>query len=150
MQKESTAFASVQNIITISSIYNIERAPPMIRKHPVFMSDRKFGLQLVLIGFFAILLCSPALAEDCNLTGDSITCSNGLSGQRIGNSTYWNDGTSSQRIGNSTYSSDGTSSQTIGNNTYYSDGTSSQRIGSFTYFSDGRSCQRIANQIVCD
>lgn len=80
---------------------------------------RWIGLTLPSIAFFAILLSSRVLAQDCLLIGPLISCDDGTSGQRIGNTTYWNDGTSSERIGRSTFNSDGTSSQTIGNNTYY-------------------------------
>jgi hypothetical protein len=112
--------------------------------------SRTTGLRLLSFGLVAMLASAPALAQTCSVIGNSITCDNGLSGQRTGNFTNWSDGTSSQRIGNFTYNSDGTSSQTTGDFTYYSDGTSSQRIGGFTSFSDGRSCQRIDNQIMCN
>jgi hypothetical protein len=125
-------------------------ANPMILKSRSHHAVRWIGLSLPSIAFFAILLSSRVLAQDCLLLGRLINCDDGTSGQRIGNTTYWNDGTSSQRIGRSTYNSDGTSSQTIGNSTYYSDGTSSQRIGNTTYFSDGRSCQHIGRQIICN
>jgi hypothetical protein len=112
--------------------------------------SRSLTLLLIVVGLALLAPCRPVLAQSCNLIGVFINCDNGVSGQRIGNSTYWNGGSSSQRVGNSTYNSDGSSSQRIGNSTYYSDGTSSQRIGNSTYFSDGRICQRLGNQVICD
>jgi len=112
--------------------------------------SRKIGLQPLCPGLFAMLAASPALAQNCSVIGNTITCDDGLSGQRTGSFTQWSDGSSSQRVGNSTLNSDGSSSQRIGNFTYYSDGTSSQRIGNSTTFSDGRTCRRFGNQIMCN
>ncbi len=122
----------------------------MTRAQRIRTISRSLTLLLIVVGLTLLTPCRPLLAQNCNLIGVFINCDDGLSGQRIGNSTYWNDGTSSQRIGNSTYNSDGSSSQRIGNSTYYSDGTSSQRIGNSTYFSDGRTCQRLGNQVICN
>ena len=103
---------------------------PLIRTIP-----RSLPLLVIVVGLALLAPCHPLLAQNCNLIGSFINCDDGLSGQRIGNSTYWNDGSSSQRIGNSTYNSDG---------------SSSQRIGNSTYFSDGRSCHRLGNQVICN
>ena len=37
-----------------------------------------------------------AHAQNCNMIGSSTFCDNGLSGNRMGNTTFWSDGTSSR------------------------------------------------------
>ncbi len=63
---------------------------------------RSPALLVIVISLSLLAPCRPLIAQNCNLNGSFINCDNGLSGQHIGNSTYWSDGTSSQRIGNST------------------------------------------------
>ena len=57
-----------------------------------------------------LIFASPAMGNSCALIDPTIFCDNGLSGQRVGNSTLWNDDTSSNRVGSSSFYSDGTSS----------------------------------------
>jgi hypothetical protein len=56
--------------------------------------SRKIGLQLLYLGLFAMLATSPALAQNCSVIGNTITCDDGRSGQRTGNFTNWSDGSS--------------------------------------------------------
>ena len=81
-----------------------------------------------------------ALAQACVQSGDSTYCTNGVTGQRFGTSTYWSDGLSShlsrQRLGNPT--------------TYFSNGVTSRQFGNTTYFSDGRTCTRFGNSTYCN
>ncbi len=58
---------------------------------------------------------TSALAQtNCQMIGGQFNCSNGLSGQRIGNHTFYNDGTSAQRIGNQTIFNNGTTVLRLG------------------------------------
>ena len=81
-----------------------------------------------------------AQAQSCVSSGNAVYCSNGVTGQRFGTSTFWSDGLvshqSRQRLGNPA--------------TYFSNGVTAQQFGSTTYFSDGRTCTRFGNTVHCN
>jgi hypothetical protein len=97
-------------------------------------------MRFLLTAMIALMLPGSALAQACVQSGNSTYCTNGVTGERFGTSTYWSDGLSShlsrQRLGNPT--------------TYFSNGVSSQQFGNTTYFSDGRTCTRFGNSTFCN
>ena len=93
-----------------------------------------------LTALFLVVMVGSALAQTCtSSTGGSTYCTNGVTGQRFGNSTYWSDGTSSHQ-----------SRQRLGNTTFYSNGVTERRFGNTSYLSDGRSCTRFGNTTLCN
>jgi hypothetical protein len=52
-------------------------------------------MRLCILTAALFVLGSPAMAQNCTVTGNNVFCDNGLSAVRSGNSTFWNDGTSS-------------------------------------------------------
>jgi len=106
-------------------------------------------IMLVTIGTFAALPIS-AYARNCQATGNTVFCDDGVTYQRSGNTTFGSDGSTSQRIGNTTFHSDGSTSQQIGNTRFDSDGSTSQRIGNTIHNSNGSNCQIIGNQMFCN
>lgn len=72
---------------------------------------------LVTAGKLAALAIN-AYARNCQATGNTVFCDDGVSYQRNGNTTFGSDGSSSQRIGDTIHNSNGTSCQIVGNQTY--------------------------------
>jgi hypothetical protein len=116
----------------------------------------------------AILLtfaATSAVAQTCNVTGSSVVCNNGLTGNKTGNTTFWSDGTSSTLSGNPASNSGGTTpnsgrdnsnqpkngafnSGTFNSGTFNSDGTSAHQSGNAT--GNYQSCTRSGSALFCN
>jgi hypothetical protein len=97
-------------------------------------------MRLLLTTLLVVAMSGSAFAQNCVVSGRSTYCSNGVTGERFGNSTAWSDGVTShqsrQRVGDPT--------------TYFSNGITAREFGNTTYRSDGRTCTRFGNSTYCN
>lgn len=90
------------------------------------------------------LICAATSAgaqKNCNITGSSVVCDNGLTGNKTGNTTFFSDGTSSTLSGNSTPSSGGGNSTQSKNGAYNSGTFNSGTYNNGAFNSDGASAR---------
>ena len=108
-------------------------------------------MRLLLATAFGLLVTvAPALAQTCTTAGSFRFCDNGLSGQRIGDTTFWNHGPAYYRAGAMTFYSHGPSAPRFGDPALFNDSAITNRAGNTTLFGKRRTCFPMGGAVLCD
>ncbi len=99
--------------------------------------------------FGLFVTATPALSQTCTTAGSFRFCDNGLSGHRIGDTTFWNSGRTYYRVGNMTFYSNGRSAPRFGDPALFNDSAIANRARNTMLFGKRRTCYWIGGAILC-
>jgi hypothetical protein len=105
-------------------------------------------MRLLLLAVALVLASTAARAQTCQMYGSFMSCSDGTTGYRYGNTQLFGSGNERGRSPTPMYGSWG--STYSGNSTIFSDGRSAYTSGDTTVTIDARTCYRYGDTLICN